>query len=158
MSSSLYLLRLLLVLSCGLLIAGLFMPMLTITQFVFLRDDFSVISGVTELWKAKQYILFVLIGCFSILLPFAKIALLFKLLQSDDRPHPIKMRLLKLMHDYGRWAMLDVMVVAMLIVTVKLGAIASIEIHPGLYVFGSAVLLIMLTTQMTVRRLENQPS
>ena len=58
------------------------------------------------------------------------------------------------MHDYGRWAMLDVMVVAMLIVSVKLGAIASIQIHAGLYVFGGAVLLIMLITQQVVRLYE----
>lgn len=149
-------LRWLLLISSGLLIAGLFLPMLTISQFVFIRNEFSVISGITELWKAGQYILFVVIGCFSVIIPLTKIVLLFKLLQSDDKPHPIKMKLLRLMHDYGRWAMLDVMVVAMLIVTVKMGAIASIQIHPGLYVFGTAVLLIMLTTQSTVRLLESQ--
>lgn len=154
----LILLRWLLVLSSGLLILGLFLPMLTITQLIVISNEFSVISGIIELWKAGQYILFVVIGCFSVLIPFAKIGLLFKLLQSDDKPHPIKMQLLRLMHDYGRWAMLDVMVVAMLIVTVKMGAIASIQIHPGLYVFGAAVLLIMLTTQSTVRLLENQQS
>lgn len=145
-----------LLISTGLLLVGLFLPMLTITQFVVISNDFSVISGITELWKAGQYVLFVVIGCFSVLIPVAKITLLFKLLQRDDRPHPIKMKLLRLMHDYGRWAMLDVMVVAMLIVTVKMGAIASIQIHPGLYVFGAAVLLIMLTTQSTVRLLESQ--
>lgn len=145
-----------LLISTSLLLVGLFLPMLTITQFVVISNDFSVISGITELWKAGQYVLFVVIGCFSVLIPIAKITLLFKLLQSDDRPHPIKMKLLRLMHDYGRWAMLDVMVVAMLIVTVKMGAIASIQIHPGLYVFGAAVLLIMLTTQSTVRLLESQ--
>ncbi|KGM07354.1 Paraquat-inducible protein A [Methylophaga thiooxydans] len=138
------------------LIAGLFLPMLTITQFIVIRNDFSVISGITELWKAGQYILFIVIACFSVMVPLTKIALLFKLLQNDNRPHPIKMKLLRLIHDYGRWAMLDVMVVAMLIVTVKMGAIASIQIHPGLYVFGVAVLLIMLTTQSTVKLLENQ--
>ncbi|EEF79350.1 Paraquat-inducible protein A [Methylophaga thiooxydans DMS010] len=138
------------------LIAGLFLPMLTITQFIVIRNDFSVISGITELWKAGQYILFIVIACFSVVVPLTKIALLFKLLQNDNRPHPIKMKLLRLIHDYGRWAMLDVMVVAMLIVTVKMGAIASIQIHPGLYVFGVAVLLIMLTTQSTVKLLENQ--
>lgn len=149
-------LRWLLLISSGLLLAGLFLPMLTITQFVVISNEFSVISGISELWKAGQYLLFVVIGCFSVIIPLAKIALLFKLLQSDDKPHPIKMKLLRLMHDYGRWAMLDVMVVAMLIVTVKMGAIASIQIHPGLYVFGAAVLLIMLTTQSTVRLLESQ--
>jgi len=130
--------------------------MLTITQFIVIRNDFSVISGITELWKAGQYILFIVIACFSVVVPLTKIALLFKLLQNDNQPHPIKMKLLRLIHDYGRWAMLDVMVVAMLIVTVKMGAIASIQIHPGLYVFGVAVLLIMLTTQSTVKLLENQ--
>jgi len=52
--------------------------------------------------------------------------------------------------------MLDVMVVAVLIVTVKLGALASIEIHPGLYIFGLAVLLIMYITQQVVSLLEGQ--
>ncbi len=152
----LILLRWLLLISTGLLVAGLFLPMLTITQLIVISNEFSVISGIIELWKAGQYILFVVIGCFSVLIPFAKIGLLFKLLQSDEKPHPIKMKLLRLMHDYGRWAMLDVMVVAMLIVTVKMGAIASIQIHPGLYVFGAGVLLIMLTTQSTVRFLEQE--
>ena len=149
-------LRAQLLMSTVLLLAGLFLPMLTITQFIVISNDFSVISGITELWKAGQYVLFTVIFCFSIILPFLKLALLFKLLQSDDKPHPIKLKLLALLHDYGRWAMLDVMVVAMLIVTVKMGAIASIQIHPGLYVFGAAVLMIMLTTQSTVRLLEQQ--
>ena len=55
------------------------------------------------------------------------------------------------MHDYGRWAMLDVMVVAILIVTVKLGTIASLQIHFGLYIFGAAVLLIMMITGRVIR-------
>ena len=151
-------LRWMLAISSSLLVAGLFLPMLTITQLVVISNDFSVISGISELWKAGQYVLFVVIACFSVLLPLAKIALLFTLLQQDERPHPAKMKLLHLVHDYGRWAMLDVMVVAMLIVTVKLGAVASIQIHPGLYVFGAAVLLIMLATQATVRLLETQPT
>lgn len=132
------------------------MPMLTITQFLVIRDDFSVISGITELWKAEKYVLFFVIGTFSILMPLAKLGLLFRLLFATDHPSPVKMKLLNLVHDYGRWAMLDVMVVAMLIVTVKLGAIASIQIHPGLYVFGAAVLLIMLTTQLAVSTLRAQ--
>jgi paraquat-inducible protein A len=50
------------------------------------------------------------------------------------------------MHEYGRWGMLDVFVVAVLLVTVKLGAIASVKVHPGLYYFGAAVLLMMIIT------------
>ena len=50
------------------------------------------------------------------------------------------------MHEYGRWAMLDVMVGAVLIATVKSGAVASISVHAGLYVFGLAVLITMIIT------------
>jgi len=44
------------------------------------------------------------------------------------------------------WAMLDVMIVALLVVTVKLGAIASIQVHSGLYIFGFGVILLMTVT------------
>ncbi|KKN45654.1 hypothetical protein LCGC14_0680720 [marine sediment metagenome] len=154
----LFWLRGILFISSILLIVGLFLPMLTITQFLLIRNEFSVISGITELWKAQQYILFVVISLFSVVVPLAKLVLLFRLLNSHNLPSQGKIRLLHLMHDYGRWAMLDVMVVAMLIVTVKMGAIASITIHPGLYVFGAAVLLIMLATQMTVNTLQGNTS
>jgi paraquat-inducible protein A len=47
------------------------------------------------------------------------------------------------MHEYGRWGMLDVFVVAMVLVAVKLGALAKVEVHVGLYCFGVSVLLMM---------------
>ncbi len=144
-------LRWLLVLACILLAIGLVTPMLTLTRFVFFEDSFSVLSGIVELFDSGKYGLFVIIGLFSIVLPILKIAVLFKLLASRTGSAKHMQRYLHLMHDYGRWSMLDVLVVAILIVTVKLGAIASIEIHAGLYVFGIAVLLIMFITQRVVK-------
>ena len=141
----------LLTLTTGLLIAGLVMPMLTITKLVFFSDSFSVIQGVYELFLSGHFILFVLVAGFSIVLPMLKIGVLFKLVSVGSNHSKNIDRLLHLMHEYGRWAMLDVMVVAILIVTVKLGAIASIEVHSGLYVFGLAVLLIMFITNRVVK-------
>jgi paraquat-inducible protein A len=46
------------------------------------------------------------------------------------------------------------MVVAVLIMTVKLGAVASIQIHAGLYIFAIAVLLIMFLTQQVVKHID----
>ncbi len=145
----------LLVLASILFVIGVFQPMITLSKFIIIKNSFSVISGVTELWFNGQYILFFLIASFSIVLPLLKIAVLFKLLfVINSTSHKIK-RYLHLMHEYGRWAMLDVMVVAVLIVTVKLGAIASIQVHYGLYVFGAAVMLIMLITHRVVKLTEN---
>jgi paraquat-inducible protein A len=144
----------LLILATGLLIAGLVMPMMTITKLVFFSNSFSVLMGVNELLENGHYLLFILVTGFSIVLPVVKIGLLFWLL-NFRHPDSEKMnKVLHLMHEYGRWAMLDVLVVAVLLVTVKLGAIASIEVHSGLYVFGVAVLLIMFITNRVVKLIE----
>jgi len=144
------LLRWLLVLAAGLLAAGFVMPIMTLTQFIFFDQSFSILSGVWQLFLDQHFVLFVLITTFSIVLPIAKIALLFNLLSPNTKHPRTRKKLLKLMHDYGRWAMLDVMVVAMLIVVVKLGAVVSIKIHSGLYIFGASVLLIMYITHHVV--------
>jgi len=143
-------LRWLLVFTSLLLIAGFVMPMLTITKFMMVSNSFSIVSGIWQLLKDGQLFIFILVASFSIVLPIAKVGLLFNLLHPNTTHPNRRKKLLQLMHDYGRWAMLDVMVVAILIVTVKLGAIASIEVHSGLYIFGLAVLLIMFITHQVV--------
>ncbi len=144
-------LRLLLIIASILLLVGFVSPIMTITQLVWINHSFSIVSGIWQLWQQGHIMLFILVGGFSIILPIAKIILLFNLLHPKTIHLHQRKKLLHLMHNYGRWAMLDVMVVAMLIVSVKLGAIASIQIHPGLYVFGSAVLLVMLITHYVVK-------
>jgi paraquat-inducible protein A len=144
-------LRWLLVGASLLLLGGFISPIMSITQLVWIDHSFSIVSGILQLWQEGHIILFLLVAGFSIFLPIAKIILLFNLLHPKTKQVHHRKKLLQLMHNYGRWAMLDVMVVAMLIVSVKLGTIASIQIHAGLYVFGTAVLLIMLITHQVVK-------
>jgi paraquat-inducible protein A len=54
------------------------------------------------------------------------------------------------MHLLGKWSMLDVFVVAVLVVTVKLGAMASVEARYGIYAFTAAVFLTMYITSRVV--------
>lgn len=143
-------LRWLLIFSSVLLVIGFIAPMLTVSKFIIVKHSLSILTGIWELLIEGQIILFIMIALFSIVLPIAKIILLFNLLHPTTHHPNRRNKLLHLMHDYGRWAMLDVMVVAILIVSVKLGAIASIQVHAGLYVFGAAVLLIMFITQQVV--------
>lgn len=149
-------LRWLLLFTSILLLAGFFIPMLTLTKLIVVSHSFSIVTGVWQLLQEGHLFLFVVVAGFSVVLPIVKIVLLFNLLHPNTTAPGRRKKLLHLMHDYGRWAMLDVMVVAVLIVTVKLGALASIEIHPGLYIFGTAVLLIMFVTQQVVSLLESE--
>ncbi len=141
----------LLSLTTVLFVVGIFMSMLTVTKLLVFNNTFSVVSGIVELLRNGQYPLFVVVIAFSVILPLMKIGILYLILSRGRNHNPGIKRYLSLMHEYGRWAMLDVMVVAVLIVTVKLGAVASIEVHAGLYVFGAAVLLIMYITDRIVK-------
>jgi len=47
--------------------------------------------------------------------------------------------------------MLDVFVVAVLIVTVKLGAIADVEKHLGLYFYAASAILIMFVSSSVMK-------
>lgn len=140
----------LLLMACVLLILGLGSPMLTISQFVVIRSSFSVLSGISELFLNGHFLLFLIVALFSLVLPMLKIWILFSIVSNRRGNSKTIRRYLHLMHDYGRWSMLDVLVVAILIVMVKLGTIASIQVHFGLYVFGAAVLLIMFITNRVV--------
>ncbi|MEJ6077095.1 paraquat-inducible protein A [Vibrio sp. 1-Bac 57] len=144
--SSVTALRWLLMVATLFFLLGLFLPMITISKFMVINNSISIISGLAELINEGQILIFMIVGIFSVVLPIFKIGFLFLLLQSTITTTKQYKKLLYLMHEYGRWTMLDVMVVAMLIVTVKLGVIASIQVHAGLYLFGLAVLLLMFIT------------
>jgi len=141
--------QLLLLCSLVLLGFGLFSPIITLTKFVLLENTFSVYSGVLELLKEGQVFLFILISGFSIILPILKIVVLFFLVSIKSSAGKFD-RYLHWMHQFGKWSMLDVFVVAVLVVSVKLGAIASVEMRYGLYFFAAVVLLTMLITARVV--------
>lgn len=138
-----------------LLLVGMVTPLLTLTRLWFFDEQISILTGIAKLWTQGQYLLFLLIFGFSVILPLAKLGLLVRLLSLSGTGNGRTRRILQLMHEYGRWAMLDVMVVAMLVVTVKLGVIVSVQVHYGLYVFAAGVLLTMLVTRQAVHWLES---
>lgn len=124
---------------------GISLPMLTISKLIVIRDSFSILTGLFDLVVSGQIVIFILVAAFSVVLPILKISTLYLLL-SKKTSGPRQKKILHIMHEYGRWAMLDVMIVAILVVTIKLGAIASIQVHSGLYVFGLGALLLMIVT------------
>lgn len=143
-------LRVILWITSALLGVGLVAPIITLHKFVLIENTFSVISGVIELFREGQFFLFIVITGFSIVLPLLKILLLGRVLSTKDN-NPVNIRkYMHWMHSYGKWSMLDVFVVAILVVSVKLGAIASVEMRYGLYAFAAAVILKMYITARVV--------
>ena len=127
-------------------VVGISAPMLTLQKLIWIKNTFSLLSGIFALFVEGQYLLFLLIFGFSIVLPTFKFVLLFTLW---NRSVQLGRRTTKYFHWLtlmGKWSMLDVFVVSVLLASIKLGAIASVEIHYGLYCFALAVILMMLAT------------
>ncbi len=143
-------LRWLLLIICVLLITGMVSPIITLEKLIFIENTFSVVSGVIQLFGEGQYFLFLVISIFSIGLPLIKLVILYLLLSAATARRHRFDRLLELMHDYGKWSMLDVFVVAILVVAVKLGALADVQMRYGLYAFAAGVLLTMYVTARVV--------
>jgi len=143
-------LRVILGITLLLLGVGLVAPIITLKKFVLIENTFSVLGGTIELMKEGHIFLFVVITGFSIVLPLLKISVLNRLLGAKVYKSDNLDKYLHWMHLYGKWSMLDVFVVAVLVVSVKLGAIASVEMRYGLYAFAAAVILTMFVTARVV--------
>lgn len=139
-----------------LLLVGLVAPIITLNKFVLIHNTFSVLSGTIELLKEGQIFLFLLIAGFSVVLPILKLWVLHGIVSRREAMKARVRRQLHWMHLYGKWSMLDVFVVAVLVVAVKLGALANFELRFGLYAFAGSVLLTMLITSRIVS-LTNRP-
>jgi paraquat-inducible protein A len=133
-----------------LLLAGLAAPIITLKKFILVENTFSVLSGVIELLEKGQFFLFLLIAGFSVMLPILKLSVLYLLVSRREAMQPGIRKLLHWMHLYGKWSMLDVFVVAVLVVAVKLGVLVDVEMRYGLYAFAASVLLTMFITARVV--------
>ena len=144
-------LLLLLLFIAGILLSiGLIAPIITFKKFIFIQNTFSILTACWNLLIQGQLFLFVIIALFSVILPILKLAMLATVLVSKHKLKSHTQNLLDLMHRFGRWSMLDVFVVAILVVVVKLGAIGNVEKHIGLYAYAAAAILIMLLTHKIV--------
>src|SRR5262249_1557309 len=105
---------LLLLLAAGALTAGLLLPALTITRIALFDSQLSILGGLADLWTSGHLGVFMLILLFSVMLPYTKLALLtflFLARASAER----RRRLLALLSGLGKWSMLDVLVVAVMV-------------------------------------------
>ncbi len=134
----------LLVLSTALLLIGLSLPLLY-SQKLFWESTYSVWVGILALWRQGEQLLATLLFFFSILFPSVKLlalAIIWFVKLSEHK----RVVLLHWLGLLGKWSMLDVFVVAILIVLVKLGPFVKIEPRAGVYVFAAAIVASMFTT------------
>lgn len=131
---------------------GLALPMMRVEKLLF-GNEFSVLSGIVALFQNGHWGLGAILLAFSVLFPAAKLAVLW-LVWVGGLARAERRRLLEHLKALGKWSMLDVFVVALSVVAVELGPIASVTPLFGIYLFAASVLLSMVVTIVIERLTE----
>lgn len=123
-----------------LFLTGIFFPFFNVTKLWVFHDAVSVVSGIITLFRTGEYFLFAVLALFTLVFPLVKLGLLTVIWLERDHNLAKVHRLHHWVENAGRWSMLDVFVVAILIVVTKSAALADIRIGVGLYLFTFSVI------------------
>lgn len=118
---------------------GIFFPFFHVTKFWLFHDGVSVVGGIITLFQEDEYFLFTVLTLFTLVFPGVKLGLLAIVWLEREHDLARVRRLHGWVESLGKWSMLDVFVVAILIVAMKSAAVASIQIGAGLYLFTFSV-------------------
>lgn len=121
------------------------------TGSLFGSQNDTILSGVVFLWVSGSWDLAAIVFIASIVVPLAKIFALVLLLvsvqmRSTWQPQQ-RTRLYRLVELVGRWSMLDIYVITILVALVQLKGLATIKAGPAAIAFGAVVVLTMLAAE-----------
>ncbi len=123
------------------------LPIMTTTSLGRVQSD-TIMSGVIYLLHSGMWPLALIVFVASIFVPVLKLIVLSYLLISVQRKSTWqpkeRVRLYKITEFVGRWSMIDVYVVAVLVSLVQMGNLANIEPGLGIVAFGAVVVLTLL--------------
>ncbi len=123
------------------------LPVMTVISFGKGEPD-TILSGVVTLIEGEMWALALLVFFASFVVPLMKIlglAFLLISVQRRSRWRPRdRTRLYRIVDAVGRWSMLDVFMVSILIALVKLGSLATIDPGAGATFFAGVVVVTMI--------------
>ena len=124
---------------------------ITVTTAIGTRQADTILSGVIYFMQTGSWEIAAVIFIASVFVPLAKLIILTLLLISvrfrwrwRPRDRTVLYRLTELV---GRWSMVDIYVVTILVALVRLGAVATIEAGPAAVYFAAVVVLTMFAAE-----------
>lgn len=132
------------------------LPIMTVTELGDVTHN-TIMSGMMYFWKTGAYPIALVIFAASILIPLLKILALSWLCAAATgkvRPSPVTLgRLYWLTELLGRWSMVDIFVVGILVSVVQLGNYMTVIPGMGAIAFAGVVLLTMFAAMCFEPRL-----
>lgn len=123
------------------------LPVMSTSSIVGAQAD-TIMSGIVYLWLSGSWPLALLVFFASVMVPLLKLmalTLLLTTVQARSRWRPLdRTRLYRLTEKVGRWSMVDIFVVTMLVALLDVRPLAAVEAGPGAIAFGAVVVLTMI--------------
>jgi paraquat-inducible protein A len=136
------------------LLFGLTKPVVQLTWLYVFSNAHSIVSVIWVLWSDKEWLLAGVLTLFSIVFPVAKLGFLLALyIRRLELILPGK-RALTILGLLGRWSMLDVLVLALVVFYAKQQGIANAMEMPGIWLFTLSVLLTMWASERADQEFE----
>lgn len=115
------------------------------TSSLFDAQQDTILSGIIYLWKTGSWATALIVFIASVVTPLVKLIALTVLLISVQRkatwrPHA-RTRVYRIVSLVGRWLMLDIFVVTVLVALVQIQSVAVVTAGPGAFAFGAVVVL-----------------
>lgn len=122
-------------------------PVMTTTSLGKVQSD-TILSGVIYFLTSGLWPLALIVFVASVLVPLLKLLILTFLLISVQRRsswRPIeRTQLYRITEAIGRWSMVDIFAITILVALVRLGNLATVDAGPGAVFFGAVVVATML--------------
>jgi paraquat-inducible protein A len=130
------------------LLLGLTLPVVKLTWLYFFSNSHSILSVVWVLQQEGEWLLAGVLIIFSLLFPLTKLIFLLVLYVRRLNDQLPSSKLLAVLSWLGRWSMLDVLVLALVVFYAKQQGVADATALPGIYFFAVSVLLTMWASEL----------
>ena len=130
------------------LLLGLTLPVVRLSWLYFFTSKHSILSVIKVLIGSGEWFLGIVLAVFSVLFPLLKLSFLLMLYWRSldgNLPEP---GILGVLSWLGRWSMLDVLILALVVFYVKQQGMADAMALPGIYFFAISVLLTMWASEL----------
>jgi paraquat-inducible protein A len=131
-------------------VLALCVPFMQMKKYIYFEENYSLPRSVAMMWEQGYVFLAAIILAFSIVFPFFKLASLL-VLWFWSFGSVGRQRLLGWLGYLGKWSMLDVFIVALLLVMSQGKVLFNIQPMVGLYLFVAAITLSMISSLILER-------
>ncbi len=125
--------------------AAVCLPILEIERLGY-RHTSGVLGGIVELYQTGSWLVASIVLLFSIVLPLVKLITLLELCWFRYLEHHHRAWAYRAIEFSGRWSMMDVMLLALLVMMIKLVGLVEFHIGPAVFAFAACVVMSMIAS------------